>query len=96
MNISVCGIDCEVCSFKKEGKCSSCRIAAANGQCVWGGRCETHDCAINQGYSHCGECASFPCQRLLDIHKSENPDGNGVEIENLRSLIRKNESKKSN
>ena len=90
MNISVCGIDCDACSFKKENKCSSCRIVAAKGQCVWNGRCETHDCAINQGHSHCGECTKFPCQKLLDIHKSENPGGNGIEIENLRNLLKSN------
>ena len=93
MNISVCGIDCDSCNFKKENQCKGCRISAAEGKCVWGGRCETHDCAVNQGLYHCGECKDFPCQRLLDIHKSENPDGNGVEIENLRALIKSSDNR---
>lgn len=87
MNISICGIDCEDCNFKKEEKCSGCRIAAAEGKCVWGGRCDTHDCAVKQNLSHCGYCAKFPCEQLLNIHKSENPDGNGIEIENLKRLV---------
>lgn len=88
MNISVCGIDCDNCNFKREGKCDSCRQAAPQGKCVWGGGCETHDCAAKQGFFHCGECSSFPCQKLIDIHKSENPSGNGIEIENLRNLLK--------
>lgn len=89
MNISVCGIDCDACQFKIDGKCDTCRISAANGKCVWGGRCDTHDCAINQKLNHCGECKNFPCEQLISIGKSENPDGNGIEIENLRKLLKK-------
>lgn len=87
MNISVCGIDCDACKFKLQGKCQTCRIAAKNGQCVWGGRCDTHDCATNQGLPHCGKCAKFPCEQLLNIHKSENPDGGLIEIENLKNML---------
>lgn len=87
MNISVCGIDCDRCNFFKEKKCLSCRIAASNGKCVWGGRCDTHDCAINQNLNHCGYCTNFPCEQLLNIHKSENPDGNGIEIKTLNKLV---------
>ena len=86
MNLSVCGIDCDACSFKLENKCEGCRISAPKGECVWGGRCDTHDCATGKGLPHCGKCTSFPCQQLQDIHKSENPEGNGIEIENLRAL----------
>ncbi len=92
MNISVCGIDCDACSFKNENKCTTCRIAAHDGKCVWGGRCDTHDCATNQGLNHCGSCQKFPCEQLLNIHKSENPEGNGIEIENLKRLAEKEKS----
>jgi hypothetical protein len=34
MNISVCGIDCDACSYKKENKCEGCRIVAPKGKCV--------------------------------------------------------------
>ena len=87
MNISVCGIDCDACKYKIENKCEGCRIVAPKGECVWGGRCENiFDCAAGKGLPHCGKCEDFPCQKLIDVHKSENPDGNGIEIENLKSL----------
>ena len=86
MKISMCGIDCDACKFKKENKCEGCRISAAKGECVWGGRCELHDCVVEKKLSHCGKCQSFPCQKLQDAHSNENPEGNGIEIENLRAL----------
>ena len=85
-NISVCGIDCNACKFKAENKCEGCRICAPKGQCVWGGRCDLHDCAVGKKLPHCGKCESFPCRKLIDAHKNENPNGNGIEIENLRAL----------
>ena len=81
-NISVCGIDCDACKFD----CAGCRTVAPEGKCVWGGRCETHNCCAGQGLPHCGKCKDFPCQRLIAIHQSENPDGNGIEIETLRKM----------
>lgn len=86
MNISSCGIDCDACKFKNENNCESCRIVAPKGQCVWSGRCELFDCATEKKLPHCGKCDNFPCQKLIDAHKNENPNGNGIEIENLRAL----------
>ena len=86
MNLSVCGIDCDACGFKQESKCEGCRISAPKGQCVWNGRCELFDCTAEKQVPHCGECGNFPCQKLQDAHRNENPDGNGIEIENLRAL----------
>ncbi len=86
-NISICGIDCDACGFLKDGRCEGCRTSAAKGECVWGGRCELHDCAVGKALPHCGQCGSFPCTKLVEAHKSENPEGNGIEIENLRNLI---------
>ena len=83
---SVCGIDCDACKFNLNGKCTGCRTAAAAGNCVWGGRCDFHDCAVGQNLAHCGKCRQFPCQKLINLHKSENPNGNGIEIENLKKL----------
>ena len=85
MNLSSCGIDCDACGFMQEGKCEGCRVSAAKGACVWGGRCELFDCADGKALPHCGRCGEFPCERLITAHKNENPDG--IEIENLRSLI---------
>ena len=86
MDVSICGIDCAACTYKAENKCGGCRISAPKGQCVWGGRCELHDCATDKTLPHCGKCNNFPCQKLIDAHKNENPNGNGIEIENLRAL----------
>jgi len=86
MNLSVCGIDCDACSFKAEGKCEGCRISAAKGECVWGGRCGLFDCVTEKALPHCGKCEAFPCDELTEAHRNENPGGNGIEIENLRGL----------
>jgi len=86
MNLSVCGIDCNACQFYLDSKCEGCRVSAAKGECVWGGRCELHDCVKAQELPHCGKCNDFPCKKLVDSHANENPGGNGIEIENLRTL----------
>jgi len=86
MNISVCGINCDACSFKLENKCEGCRTVAPKGECVWGGRCGLYDCATEKKLPHCGKCKEFPCLTLIDAHANENPTGNGIEIENLRAL----------
>ena len=90
MNISMCGIDCDSCKFYKENKCEGCRISAPKGECVWGGRCELHDCAAEKSLFHCGKCDDFPCAKLIEAHNNENPDGYGIEIVNLRALNRGN------
>jgi len=87
MNISTCGIDCDSCKFFYLNKCEGCRISAPKGECVWGGRCELHDCVANKNIPHCGKCNEFPCAKLMEAHKNENPTGNGIEIENLKALV---------
>jgi len=82
MNLSICGIDCDVCKFKQEGKCEGCRISASIGKCVWGGRCELHDCATEKSLSHCGKCKEFPCATLQEWASSENTE----RIDNLKAL----------
>jgi len=83
MNISMCGIDCDLCEFKKENKCEGCRVSAPKGECVWGGRCELHDCADGKDLPHCGKCGDFPCAKLEEWATSENPE----RIDNLRKLV---------
>ena len=85
-NISVCGNDCDICNFKKDNKCEGCRISAPKGECVWGGRCELYDCAMGKNLPHCGKCEDFPCQKLIDAHKGENPENWEEPIENLIAL----------
>ena len=84
MNISVCGIDCDACKYKEEQNCPGCR--AHKGRPFWGECNHLYDCVVAKNLPHCGKCEDFPCQELIDVHKSENPDGNGIEIENLRAL----------
>ena len=83
MNISVCGIDCEICKYKEESGCKGCRIVAPKGECVWGGRCELHDCALEKNLLHCGLCSDFPCAKLQEWAASENPE----RIDNLKKLV---------
>ena len=84
MNISPCGIDCDACKFKTEQNCPGCR--AHKGRPFWGVCDHLYDCTVQKSVSHCGQCGDFPCQALIDAHKSENPDGNGIEIETLKKL----------
>ena len=84
MNISVCGIDCDACKYKEEQNCPGCRMH--KGRPFWGECDNLYDCVVSKDLPHCGKCGDFPCQKLIDVHKAENPDGNGIEIENLRAL----------
>jgi len=69
MNISPCGINCDVCPLK---------VQCGDGCQICGGkpfyikdfgveRCPIYDCAVNKkGYETCGECAEVPCQLFYD------------------------------
>ena len=83
MDISSCGIDCAACKFTQEQNCPGCH--AHKGNPFWG-NCELYSCAGGKGLSNCAKCGTFPCEKLVDAHKNENPDGNGIEIENLKAL----------
>ena len=85
MNLSVCGIDCNICKFKVDGKCKGCHIAASEGKCVWNGRCELYDCATGKSLPHCGLCPGFLCAKLKEWASSENPE----RIDNLKNLVLK-------
>ena len=82
MNLSVCGIDCDVCSFFTEGSCSGCRKVAVEGKCIWNGRCDLFDCCAKQNLENCGKCKSFPCDMLKEWASNENPE----RIQNLIDL----------
>ena len=83
MNLSSCGIDCSACKFTAERNCPGCH--AHKGNPFWG-KCDLHACASEKQLPHCGKCGDFPCKKLIDAHKNENPNGNGIEIDNLRYL----------
>ena len=80
MNLSICGIDCDKCSFFTEKKCEGCRKAAPDGKCVWNGRCDLYDCASAKNLEDCGRCSAFPCEMLEEWSKGEN----GERIDNLK------------
>lgn len=84
MNISSCGIDCSKCKFSVEQNCMGCHEHKGNP--FWG-MCQLYECAAKKKIQHCGKCEGFPCQKLIDAHKNENPKGNGIEIENLKKLV---------
>jgi len=74
MNISVCGIDCEVacteCNKKNEEfaqqPCKGCN--EAKGQLFWTkylnlDTCPIYQCCVNEKHlEHCGKCEELPCQ----------------------------------
>ena len=74
MNLSVCGIDCNVCDFFIRQKCKGCRIVAPKGNCVWNGRCDLYDCCVSKKLPHCGKCATFPCDILKEWASNENTE----------------------
>ena len=87
MNISVCGYDCHACQFFKDNKCDGCRIVAPQGKCVWGGKCDLHDCAVGKGFTHCGQCPDFPCDMLVNAMTSESgTEGMEKAFDNLRNF----------
>lgn len=88
MDLSVCGINCTSCGLYIEKKCKSCRVVAAEGKCVWNGRCDLFDCAARQDLVHCGKCKNFPCDILKEWASSENTE----RIQNLIDLNKQENS----
>ena len=76
---SICGIDCDACSFVAERGCKGCR--AVQGKVFWG-ECELYQCNAEKQQEHCGKCAQFPCAKLQEWASGENPE----RIDNLRKL----------
>lgn len=79
MNLSICGIDCDVCKYKDQNGCPGCRVH--KGTPFWG-KCDLYICATEKNLSHCGECEDFPCEMLKEWASSENPE----RIQNLIDL----------
>ena len=83
MNLSSCGTDCDACSYRTSHNCPGC--GAHRGKPFWGD-CDLFACADGKALAHCGKCGEFPCEKLIAAHKNENPNGNGIEIQNLMNL----------
>lgn len=82
MNLSSCGIDCDVCKFKVEQDCPGCYVV--KGKPFWSneGTCDLYACAVGKNLPHCGKCDEFPCGMLQEWASSEGPE----RIDNLRTL----------
>jgi hypothetical protein len=63
-HLTPCGIVCTNCKFLGN-PCLGCQ--RQQGQPFHGGICEVYACVVSQGYEHCGECDSFPCQRIVGL-----------------------------
>lgn len=71
MNLSICGIDCDMCKHKTENNCPGCRVL--KGKPFWG-HCDLYACAGEKDIPHCGKCGEFPCKMLKEWATAENPE----------------------
>ena len=80
MNLSSCGIDCDVCRFMTEQNCPGC--GALKGKPHWSKEeaCDLYACAAEKKLPHCGKCGEFPCAMLYKWASAENVE----RIENLK------------
>lgn len=79
MGLASCGLDCEICQFKIDQKCSGCH--AQKGKIFWG-KCDLYECAYEKNLPHCGKCGEFPCEMLKEWSSSEGTE----RIDNLKKL----------
>ena len=59
-----CGYYCGCCPSYAAGKCPGCEKGNADGVCY------SRDCAISRKLHACGECADFPCERIITDRKA--------------------------
>ncbi len=79
---SMCGCICSNCEFVEKCGCKGC--FASKGY-PFHGECKFALCCMERGHMHCGECAEFPCQKLMDFaYDPEYGDENGSVLEVLR------------
>ncbi|MBS7528808.1 DUF3795 domain-containing protein [Fusibacter paucivorans] len=65
----LCGLECGICDYMKDGKCKGCHVMKGNslfGECKW------YRCCTEKGYEHCGKCNEFPCNELHTALKEVN------------------------
>ena len=79
---SMCGCICSGCEFVEKCGCKGC--FASKGY-PFHGECKFALCCMEHGYTHCGECLEFPCQKLTDYaYDPGYGDENGSILEVLR------------
>lgn len=79
--MAFCGAYCGVCEWKDAVGCKGCKAQA--GEMFWG-ECDKAKCCIGKGHAHCGECASLPCQMLLDLFADPEHGDQGERLRNLQ------------
>lgn len=64
MMLCVCGACCEGCSYSGEcvGGCAKLQGRVFWTQYIDAEVCPVYQCAKNNGYKTCGECAKLPCE----------------------------------
>jgi len=82
MNLSSCGLDCDICQFKVEQSCPGCHVL--EGKPFWskGVTCDLYACAAGKNLPHCGQCDGFPCGTLKEWASAEGAE----RIDNLMGL----------
>ncbi len=78
--------------IRREGNCTGCRGKSESMyyHCYI---CEIKKCAINQETEHCGLCASFPCERIIEFQNQGYSIHHKEVIENLNELKDKDSKK---
>ena len=77
---AACGTYCGICTWREStgGKgCQECQSA------VFWGTCDKAQCCFGKGYTHCGECAALPCDKLLALFADPDHGDKGARMRNL-------------
>jgi hypothetical protein len=67
-------------------RCNGCR----NGGCtIIGGKCDTLECAKQEGVDFCYECKKFPCHRLQPLAEGAERYPHNLKVYNLATIKNK-------
>jgi hypothetical protein len=78
--------------LRREGSCTGCRGKSESMfyHCYI---CEIKKCAISKGIEHCGLCAGFPCERIIEFQNQGHSIHHKEVIDNLNELKDKDPKK---
>jgi len=79
-NLSYCGIDCDVCTYREAQNCKTCREYKGD---IWHGTCTVAKCVLEKGLEDCGQCDVFPCKMLVDFSFDAIHGDGGKRIRNI-------------
>jgi len=77
---SRCGIECSKCPYQESHGCVGCLKIEKP---FWGD-CPIKSCCESKGQQNCGQCSSFPCQKLKDFAYDKEQGDNGLRIETCK------------